>query len=117
MTILDTIHVFRTLGNTCRVYKNAISKEVVRLERRPGGADFARDLQPLVAGSRGRKVYETGESDAGMWTCGIAVGLITDIVTCDELLKRFVREAEEVIESMVRLKSVQIVKEKEMARL
>ncbi|KAF8322714.1 inosine monophosphate dehydrogenase [Clavulina sp. PMI_390] len=97
----DTILVFTTLGNTSRVFKNAITKEVVRLEKRPGGADFERDLRPLVRGPRGKQVYETGDIDAGMWTSGVAVGLVQDIPTCAELLQRFVREAEEVIDGLV----------------
>ena len=49
------------------MYKNAVSKEVVRLERRPGGAKFD-ELRELVAGARGRQVYESGDSDAGIWS-------------------------------------------------
>jgi hypothetical protein len=56
-----------TLKNTARVYKNAVSLEVVRLERRPGGVKFE-DLRELVAGARGRKVYEIGDVDAGIWS-------------------------------------------------
>lgn len=63
----DTVHIFRTLRNTARVYKNAVSVEVVRLERRPGGAKFE-DLRELVSGQRGRKVYEDGDADAGIWS-------------------------------------------------
>ena len=95
----DTIHIFRTLNNTARVYKNAVSKEVVRLERRPGGAKFE-ELRELVRGDRGRRVYTDGDVDAGIWSAGIAVGLIHDIPTCKELLDRMVREAEEVIQRM-----------------
>lgn len=36
----DTIHIFRTLHNTARVYRNKVSEEVVALERRPGGCEF-----------------------------------------------------------------------------
>lgn len=57
----------RTLRNTARVFKNAVSTEVVRLERRPGGAKFE-ELRDLVSGARGRKVYEDGDSDAGIWS-------------------------------------------------
>lgn len=63
----DTIHVFRSLGNTARMYKNEVAKEVVRLERRPGGAKFE-ELRELVAGARGRKVYEDGDPEAGVWS-------------------------------------------------
>jgi hypothetical protein len=49
------------------VFKNAVSTEVVRLERRPGGAKFE-ELRELVSGARGRKVYEDGDPDAGIWS-------------------------------------------------
>jgi len=47
------VHIFRTLRNTARVYRNKVSEEVVRLERRPQGAKFE-ELRDLVSGARGR---------------------------------------------------------------
>ncbi|WWD02324.1 hypothetical protein V865_000363 [Kwoniella europaea PYCC6329] len=98
----DTIHIFRTLRNTARVYRNAVSTEVVRLERRPGGAKFE-DLRELVAGARGKKVYETGDHDAGIWSAGIAVGLIDDIPTCKDLVLKIDKDASDIIKGMNRL--------------
>lgn len=95
----DTIHILRTLHNTARVYKNKVAEEVVEIERKPGGAQFP-DIQPLVAGVRGRKVYELGDPEYGIWTAGIAMGLITDIPTCKELIDRLEREAAEVVSSL-----------------
>ncbi|KAF9236472.1 hypothetical protein BU15DRAFT_89093 [Melanogaster broomeanus] len=95
----DTIHIFRTLNNTARVFKNAVSKQVVALERRPGGAQFA-DLRDLVSGVRGEVVYESGDPDYGIWSAGIAIGLIKDIPTCEVLLRRIEGQAEEIIEGM-----------------
>ena len=99
----DTVHIFRTLRNTARVFKNSVSTQVVALERRPGGAKFE-ELRDLVSGARGRKVYELGDPDYGIWSAGITIGLINDIPTCEELLTRMEREAEEVIEGMARLR-------------
>lgn len=62
----DTTHIFRTLHNTARVFKNKVSTEVVRLERRPEGAKFE-DVRDLVSGARGRVVYENGDPDYGIW--------------------------------------------------
>lgn len=42
----DTTHIFRTLNNTARVFKNKIATEVVALENRPGGAKFP-ELAPV----------------------------------------------------------------------
>jgi NAD(P)H-dependent flavin oxidoreductase YrpB (nitropropane dioxygenase family) len=36
----NTIHIFRTLKNTARVYKNDVAMEVVKIENRPGGCEF-----------------------------------------------------------------------------
>jgi len=98
----DTIHIFRTLNNTARVFKNKVAMEVVALERRPGGAKFE-DLRELVSGARGRLVYENGDPDYGIWTAGIVLGLIKDIPTCEVLMKRIEQEAESIIGGMSRL--------------
>ncbi|KAF8644516.1 hypothetical protein AX16_008393 [Volvariella volvacea WC 439] len=92
----DTIHIFRTLRNTARVFKNKVSTEVVAIERRPGGAKFE-DIRDLVSGQRGRLVYEKGDPDYGIWSAGITVGLIKDCPTCEELLRRIEQEVEEII--------------------
>ena len=99
----DTVHIFRTLHNTARVYKNAVAQQVVALERRPGGAKFE-DVRELVSGQRGRLVYERGDPDYGIWTAGIVMGLIKDIPTCEELLRRIERETEEAIEVLAKLR-------------
>lgn len=89
---LQTTLIFRTLRNTARVYRNAIAEEVVAIESRPGATDFA-DLQPLVAGARGReRVIEGGDLEDGIWTAGQGVGLIDDIPSCAELLQNLVRD-------------------------
>ena len=94
------------MHNTARVFKNKVSTEVVALERRPGGAKFD-DVRHLVAGARGKLVYDNGDPDYGIWTAGISMGLIKDSPTCAELVERIEREAEEVIDGLVRLKDTQ----------
>lgn len=95
----DTIHIFRTLHNTARVYKNKVAMEVVKIERRPGGAQFS-DIRHLVSGAQGRVVYEKGDPDYGIWSAGVSVGLIRDIPTCKELIERIEREAEDIIRGL-----------------
>ncbi|WP_171018719.1 nitronate monooxygenase family protein [Rhodococcus sp. Q] len=92
---LDTKLIFRTLRNTARVASNAVSSEVVDIESR-GGATFE-DIRELVAGARGRKVFEDGDLDAGIWTAGQCQGLIDDVPTVGELVSRMVAEAESII--------------------
>ncbi len=87
--------IFRTLHNSSRVARNKISQQVVEIERR-GGAKFE-DVRELVAGTRGGKVYDTGDTDYGIWSAGQTQGLIHDIPTCKDLLDRIVSEAEAII--------------------
>ena len=90
----DTKLIFRTLHNTARVFKNAISEEVTALENRPGGCEF-KDVQSLVSGVRGRAALVSGEIDGGVLSVGQVIGLIDDIPTCAELIERMVRECRE----------------------
>jgi nitronate monooxygenase len=87
--------ILRTLHNTARVAKNAISDEVIAVESR-GNASFD-DVKDLVAGARGTSVLDKGEMDAGIWSAGQSQALIHDIPTCAALVSRIMREAEEIV--------------------
>ena len=91
----DTKLIFRTLHNTARVMKNAVSEEVVAIEQK-GGAEFS-DVQHLVAGVRGRTAMDEGDTDGGIWSAGMIQGLINDIPTVKELIDRIVADAEDII--------------------
>lgn len=93
----DTNLIFRTMRNTARVFKNAISEEVVATERRPGGCEFP-EIQPLVSGARGRAALEAGEVDGGIITAGMVIGLIDDIPTCAELLETMVADCKKELQ-------------------
>jgi len=96
LTERDTNLIFRTLHNTGRVLKNAVSDAVVALEQRSGGCTFE-DVRPLVAGARGRDALQRGDTDGGLVWGGQGVGLIEDIPSCEELLQRMVRECREAL--------------------
>jgi NAD(P)H-dependent flavin oxidoreductase YrpB (nitropropane dioxygenase family) len=85
----DTRLIFRTLGNTARVLRNAVSEEVVAKEM--AGCKFE-DIRHLVAGARGRQALEQGDPNGGIIAAGMVIGLIDDVPTCSELLQGIVRE-------------------------
>lgn len=87
--------IFRTLHNTARVARNAISQQVVAIER-AGGAKFE-DVADLVKGARGREGLESGDVDHGVWTAGMIQGLIHDVPTVKVLIDRIMSEAEALI--------------------
>jgi NADH:quinone reductase (non-electrogenic) len=90
----STALLFRSLGNTARVARNAVSEEAVRILDE--GGEFE-DVRHLVAGARGAKVYETGDPEAGVWWASQAQGLIDDVPTVAELVERIVGDAAELI--------------------
>ena len=86
--------IFRTYRNTARVAKNAVSQLVVAAEAE--GKPFG-EVADLVKGVRGREGLQTGDTDHGIWSAGMIQGLIHDIPTCEVLVTRIVRDAEEII--------------------
>ncbi|MGJ8688132.1 MAG: NAD(P)H-dependent flavin oxidoreductase [Gammaproteobacteria bacterium] len=94
---LDTTLIFRSLRNTSRVFSNAVAKQVVAIEARPGETQFD-DIASLVKGVRGRELFESGDLEHGVWSAGMVIGLIDDVPSCQELLTRIVAEAESIIE-------------------
>lgn len=94
--------ILRPLRNTSRVASNTVSRQVVEILNRGGQFDDVRDL---VAGVRGREVFDNGDLDAGIWTVGTAMGLIDDIPTCEELISRIIDEAEQIINGTLRTMS------------
>jgi nitronate monooxygenase len=93
---LDTSLIYRKFNNTARVFKNSVAEKVVAIESQAGETKFE-DIQPLVAGVKGRQLFLDGDLDKGIWSAGMVVGLIDDIPSCDELVSRIVSEAEAII--------------------
>lgn len=93
---LDTALIYRSLRNTARVFKNSVADKVVAIESRSGPTKFE-DIQPLVAGVKGRELFLDGDLDKGIWSAGMIVGLIDDIPSCEELVAGIVKDAEAII--------------------
>ncbi len=92
----DTLLTNRTLRNTSRVARNAISEEVLKIQQ--DTTKTIDDVRHLVAGVRGRtNVMANGDMDGGIWSAGQSQGLIHDIPTCEELVKNIMRQAENIV--------------------
>ena len=90
----STALILRTMRNTSRVYGNSIAKKTIEME---GEGKTIQEIGPIVAGAKGKIVYETGDMEHGIWSAGTCMGLINDIPSCKELVERIVSEAEEMI--------------------
>ena len=87
--------IFRSFKNTGRVAKKACPTRSSKY--RPARRRTFKDIQPLVAGAKGRVALETGDLEAGLVWAGQVQGLIHDIPTCGELIGRIVEEARKII--------------------
>ncbi|EMR67351.1 putative 2-nitropropane dioxygenase family protein [Eutypa lata UCREL1] len=94
----------RRWKNTTRLYRNKITDAAIKVERESQTGEFA-EIAPFVSGKRGREVFLNGDPEFGVWTAGQVIGLIHDIPTCQELVTRIEKEAEETLTSKLSLAS------------
>lgn len=109
----DTTLVLRRWKNTSRLFANKVALAAVDIEKKSTTGKFE-EVAEYVSGKRGRQVFLNGDKDFGVsifvsalhkhelimsqvWTAGQVIGLIHDIPTNEELLKRIEREAVETM--------------------
>ncbi len=80
-----------------RYLKTKAKKEKTQIlhEAEKKGATLE-ELRPMISVSRMRQAMEEGDINAGIISCGEAVGLIHDIPTVKELIDRMVGEAKAI---------------------
>jgi NADH:quinone reductase (non-electrogenic) len=78
------------------VLNNANVDRLLRIERERGAALQISDIHDQVVGVYPR-IMIGGDVDAGVWSCGMVVGLIQDIPTVAELIERIMADAEQLI--------------------
>lgn len=93
---LDTRLVMRPLRNTERVLNNAAVARIVEKEKALGDKLTFADIIDEVAGVYPR-IMQNGEMDLGAWSCGMVAGLIHDIPSCEDLIERIMKQAEDII--------------------
>ncbi len=90
----DTVLALRSIGNTHRIWNNEAAQKVLELEAE-GASLFS--LVQAAAGTKAQKMYDEGDTDLGVVSCGQGVGLVRDVPTVKELIDRIMGEAEEMV--------------------
>jgi nitronate monooxygenase len=87
---LDTMLIMRSIGATHRVWVNSAAKRCADLE-----ADQAQlpEILKVVAGEKARMMYEKGDLDLGVISCGQGVGMVHNIPTVRELFDGIITQA------------------------
>ena len=92
----DTRLVMRPLRNTERVLTNAAVERILVKENKLGSDLKFDDIAEEVVGVY-PKVMKSGDVAAGAWSCGMVVGLINDIPSCEELIQSIMIDAEDMV--------------------
>ena len=66
-------------------------------EKRLGDDIKFEDIIGEVAGVYPR-IMQEGEMEIGAWSCGMVAGLINDIPSCEDLVTRIMKEADDIIQ-------------------
>lgn len=93
-TELDTTLVMRSVNATHRVLNNAAAQRCLEAESK--GASL-NEIIEIASGVHAKKMYDGGDLDAGIMSCGQGVGLAHDIPTVQELFDRMMAEAAECV--------------------
>jgi nitronate monooxygenase len=96
-TETDTTLVMRSIGSTHRAWNNGAAKECLEKE---GQGCSLEELLGVVTGTKTRNMYEKGNLDGGILSCGQSIGLTHDIPTVAELFERIMAEAETQYKSL-----------------
>jgi len=94
----DTLLVMRSIGATHRVWANSAARKIVELEKQQAGLP---EILNMATGEKAKQMYDRGDLDLGMISCGQGVGMCRDIPTVKELFDRIVAEAGDIAKRLV----------------
>jgi nitronate monooxygenase len=95
---MDTMLVMRSIGATHRVWINAAAKKVAELEGNQAGLP---EILKIATGEKAKKMYNEGDLDVGIISCGQGIGMAHDIPSVKELFDRIMGEAADVAKGLV----------------
>ncbi|WP_018750636.1 NAD(P)H-dependent flavin oxidoreductase [Paenibacillus sanguinis] len=89
----DTTIIKQSIQFPARVLRNSFAERILELERSDPGYE---KLKPWISGEVNRRWIHDGNEEAGFGWAGQVTGLIQDIPTVSELIKRMVQQAEQI---------------------
>ena len=92
---LSTDVIMRPIGFAHRVWLNEPAKKVQEIEAKGGGADIA-EIYPYVSGEAARRMYETGDVQAGTVSVSQGVGLIREVKPLRDIFVELMADARRI---------------------
>jgi nitronate monooxygenase len=92
-TELDTMVAMRTIQNSHRVLINETAKKVAELEKQQAGLQ---DIIQVAGGDKAKRMYEDGDLNAGVMSCGQGVGLVKKVRPMKDIIEGIVQQADDL---------------------
>lgn len=90
---LDTMVIMRSIQNSHRVWTNDAAQKVAEVEKK--GA-VLEDIIQSASGDRAKKMYQEGDIQAGVISCGQGVGLVKRIMPMKDIIETIISQAAEL---------------------
>ena len=94
----DTTLIMKSINSTHRVWNNKAAQRILEIE---AGNGEPQEIFVAAAGAKALKMYQEGDLDVGVTSCGQGIGLVNDIPSVEELFDRMIKEAEKVLKRVV----------------
>ena len=92
-TEADTTIIKRSIGAPARALRNEFTEKILEIEEKTPTYE---SLKEFISGSANKRFIYDGDKDQGFGWAGQVTGMIHDIPTVDDLIKRMVAEAESI---------------------
>jgi NADH:quinone reductase (non-electrogenic) len=90
-TELDTMVIMRTIQNSHRAWSNEAARKVAELEKQQAGLE---KIIQAAGGDKVRRMYQEGDIQAGVISCGQGVGLVKKVMPMKDIIEGIVYQAD-----------------------
>jgi NADH:quinone reductase (non-electrogenic) len=90
-TELDTMVIMRSIQNSHRAWANEAARKVAELEKQQAGLEA---IIQTAGGDKVRRMYQEGEIQAGVISCGQGVGLVKKVMPMKDIIEGIVYQAD-----------------------
>ncbi|NLB17570.1 MAG: nitronate monooxygenase [Syntrophomonadaceae bacterium] len=91
---MDTTLICKSVGLQGRALKNKLVDEILAVEEKGGTLE---DLMPLLTGKRSEAAWQNGDVESATLMVGQSIGLVREVMSCQELLDTMVADAEAIL--------------------
>ena len=99
-TELDTMVVMRSIQNSHRAWANETARRVAELESQHAGLEA---IVNAAGGDKAKKMYQEGDLNAGVISCGQGVGLVKKVRPMKDIIEGIVQQADELRKKLAKI--------------